>query len=57
MNYPKEFEIIDKYTDRLKIFGGWLVRSTTRSGFPAIHTVFVKDQNHLWVLENKSNES
>jgi hypothetical protein len=53
MYYPKEWEEIDKYTDRLKIPNGWIVRpvySACASG-AAIHTIFIEDINYEWKLE------
>lgn len=40
------------YTDRAKVFGGWIVNSRTCVG-PRAHEsmVFVPDANHEWEIE------
>jgi len=55
MGYPAEFEKIDSDTDRLKVPGGWVVRTRLNLGMDshaATHTLFIKDINHVWELEN-----
>jgi len=45
------------YTQRLMIYGGWLVR--TFSGVPnsaVAHQIFIKDENHEWILEDGDKE-
>jgi len=53
--YTNEFEEIDKYTNRLKVHGGWFVRTMseqlTRSS-PATHTIFIADPRHEWEITN-----
>lgn len=40
------------YTDRLKVFGGWLVRIIEHNGESSftVAAVFVPDPNHEWKL-------
>lgn len=53
MKYPRKFETIDNYTSRLRVFGGWIVRtySNSYSGC-SIHTLFLPDKVHDWNLED-----
>lgn len=54
-----EWEPIDDESDRLKVPGGWIVRSwikieRTAIGIAAasIHQVFIEDPSHSWKLED-----
>ncbi len=40
-------KILDKQTERLKVPGGWIVRSFLAS---ALHQVFVSDPDYTWEL-------
>lgn len=44
------WETLDEHTERLKVPGGWIVRSYL-SGYQAkaVHQVYVPDPGHLWV--------
>jgi hypothetical protein len=52
MTTPKlKWERIDNYTDRAKVFGGWLVRSySERATFQPVPIAmcFVPDEHHVW---------
>jgi len=41
------------FSDRLKVYGGWIVRSfadtSASQGIP-INQIFISDQNHEWKL-------
>lgn len=56
--YRTEFERIDDFTDRLRVPGGWFVRTTACSlrGISA-HSLFFPDYHHEWELTGGSNES
>ena len=42
---------IDEYTDRLKVPGGWIVRSYDLGmQSKALHQVFISDPGHTWEL-------
>ena len=41
------WEYIGKYTDRIRVPGGWLVRSTSNNG-TCVVLLFVKDQDNIW---------
>jgi hypothetical protein len=48
-----KWELIDDYSDRLKVPGGWIVRSWIRdrwmdSPSVSVHQVFVADPSHEW---------
>ena len=49
-------------TDRLKVPGGWIVRTIVKASIPkeglsvATSTIFISDPRHTWVLE-KEKES
>ncbi len=51
--FSQNWEDITGATDRLKIFGGWIVR--TKSNYSGssyfVAMVFVPDAKHEWVLE------
>lgn len=53
--YDAEWEQIGKTTSRLKIFGGWLVRTTVStfsdSGGVCVHQIFISDPKHEWVFK------
>ena len=49
------FEQIDKHSDRIKVPGGWLVRTFVHSSWMeavscSVHTVFIADPQHTWEL-------
>ena len=44
-----KWENIDEDTDRLKVPGGWIVRSWVMR---SVHQVFISDPGHTWTLEN-----
>ena len=48
------WESLDKFTARLKVPGGWIVRSryVRINGGASVHQIFIADQNHDW--ENKN---
>jgi len=40
------------YSDRLRVPGGWIVRSyTTWNNSRAIHQIFVADEHHIWDIK------
>lgn len=48
-------EKIDKYSDRIKVHGGWIVRtfeyySVMGSASCAVHTLFIADPQYTWEL-------
>lgn len=43
-------DIVDNITDRLKVPGGWIVR-TILPGFGGVAQTFVSDPRHRWKLE------
>jgi len=49
--YSNKWEFISDHADRLKVPGGWIVRSWGgyESG-KALHQVFIKDVDHVWQL-------
>lgn len=49
--YKLEWEGIDKWSDRLKVPGGWIVRSGG-SGYD-VHHIFIKDEYHVCVEESQ----
>jgi hypothetical protein len=55
---PWEVENLDEYSWRVAVIGGWIVYSAVESaiGGSAITSVFVKDQDHLWVIRKPENE-
>jgi len=55
--YPTEWEDINAYTFRLKVFGGWIVKhmniwSTEYSNESSLSICFVPDIKHEWELED-----
>lgn len=42
---------VQAQSDRLKVPGGWIVRSRTCSRDGGIHQIFVSDPSHSWKLE------
>ena len=46
---------IDNETDRLKVPGGWIIRTTEYyiQKSVAVHQIFVKDENHEWIINEK----
>ena len=51
MAYLKKWEFIDKETDRLKVLGGWIVRSWNRD---SVHQIFISDEYHDWKFDETS---
>ena len=47
------FEHLEDHSDRLKVPGGWIVRSWQGEG---IHQIFIVDKEHSWKLEPVENE-
>jgi len=48
------WESIDRHTDRMKVPGGWIVRSLKVYGEGcSIHQVFIEDKNHTWKLKEE----
>jgi hypothetical protein len=54
--YEKKWEVIDGNSSRLKVPGGWIVRSYLDVGISSrscsIHQVFIPDPEHLWIFED-----
>ena len=46
-----KWEDIDDQTDRLKVLGGWIVRSWMSGR--SVHQVFISDEYHDWKLEEE----
>lgn len=46
-----KWERIDRHTDRLKVPGGWIVRSRIIYEGCSVHHIFIEDQKHTWKLE------
>lgn len=43
-------------TERLKVPGGWIVRSTIPHGYnagSAVHQIFIEDEAHEWVIDGQ----
>lgn len=38
--------------DRLKVPGGWIVRTMRSYEGSAVHQIFIKDEGHTWKLED-----
>ena len=52
--FKTTWERIDNHTDRLKVPGGWVVRSSLSGPMPqgaAVHQLFVNDHEHRWCLD------
>lgn len=50
--YNKKWEYVGGISSRLKVPGGWIVRSTTISTiYHSVHTIFISDPNYEWKLE------
>ena len=47
MIYSREFQEVCESVARLKVFGGWLIRTT---GYSAVAICFYPDPNHDWKL-------
>ena len=59
MKYPREWEEIDTYSERLKVAGGWVIRCWLRqsdlfANSTALQMLFVPDPQHKWELEDES---
>ncbi len=56
MRFPREWEKINKQTDRLKVYGGWLVRTYVtlqEAGTASVAITFYKDKKYEWQLEKE----
>ena len=51
MRYSKKWEWIDDRSERLKVPGGWIVRSDSGSYEGGVHMIFIKDAEYEWILE------
>ena len=56
MKIPFEWEELDNYTERLKVIGGWIIKSENslyENGKWALSEsmVFVPDPNHEWEID------
>lgn len=51
MKYSTKWEKLGWSTLRLKIYGGWLVKSGTGFHNGGISIIFIKDPTHEWELE------
>ena len=53
-----EWEDINSNSDRLKVPGGWIVRSCVKSGSydggASVHQIFISDSKHIWNLNEKA---
>jgi len=53
--YSKKWESINKTTSRLKVPGGWLVRTVlipaNSYGGYAVSMIFISDSSNAWLLE------
>jgi hypothetical protein len=58
MKFSREWEEIDDTTERLRVLGGWIVRSSIdcKSGV-SISQVYIPDPNYGWVLETEDEDS
>lgn len=46
------WEEIDSDTNRLKVPGGWIVRSYMHSvSGHTVHQIFIEDPEHLWIIQ------
>ena len=49
-----QWETIDKRTHRLKVLGGWIIRSSLekqyQDGAVSVHQIFISDVAHQWSL-------
>lgn len=45
------WEAIDKHSERLKVPGGWIVRSWISYNGSSVHQIFIADVNHAWELQ------
>ena len=54
MTYPRKWEKMNDYTDRLKVPGGWIV-VTSDLGYEAkaIHQIFISDPGHTWKFKDQ----
>lgn len=53
--YHPMFEEIDEFTSRMKVYGGWIIRTiiTAYKGGVSSHQMFLEDTSHQWKLEEK----
>lgn len=49
-----EWEILDEFTKRAKVIGGWIIEygSFSNKGSVSNSLVFVPDNDHLWTITN-----
>ena len=52
------WETIDRYTHRMKVPGGWIVKSFLKDfriclSPCSVHQIFIADAEHEWKLEKK----
>lgn len=46
-----KWESIDAQTERLRVPGGWIVRTSVFTYFGvAVHQIFIADNEHIWEL-------
>ena len=53
--YTKKWESLGSHSERLKVPGGWIVRSYLQNNGPAIHQIFVEDPGHSWRFDDEEN--
>lgn len=49
-----KWEKLESYSSRLKVPGGWIIRTFEDRGMSAggcVHQIFIKDENHIWEIE------
>lgn len=49
MSWIWNWEEIDDQTSRLKVPGGWIVRTIVNSPPSSVHQIFVEDAHHEWL--------
>jgi len=54
IEYSKKFEKIDDDTSRLRVYGGWIIRTiaVTSEGV-GVHTFFMQDVMNVWKLKGE----
>lgn len=52
MKYPRTWEDLSLLINRLKVPGGWIVRTSRADGNDACQS-FLPDPNHEWDLEDE----
>jgi len=52
--YSKKFEEIDNETSRLRVYGGWIIRTIAISSEGVgVHTFFMADVLNVWKLKGE----